>query len=724
MTILMIAIMVGASLYNFHRSQLDFREELRASVRSLAERYAEEISRQIRMSTRSLEALEAAIKIDDAGMTDKHFDELAQSLIGSIMGISALGLAPGARLTKTYPPDKFAAVEGGDLLLHPQRGPRAVESILARATYIDEDVDTTGSPGPGPPPGSRPAEGPDFSEGRPDFVARRPIFTSYAPVYMPDSWIMIFGQNYSRQCSGTDYPSEVPNCYFPGPPDVHGKATHFWGFAVMSVSFEDLLRTIDLESLETGLHRVGGFTKFSYQLSGATMTVESEALERWPHSNSSLDSEPESSFIEVPELSLHWKLCLAPVDGWEEVDPNITYVLLLLPLSALIGVCLGMDVILALRKHSQQEVWKMYISEVRARTIQSAISNLNVVQFPFCVVCIEDFEKFGMILRHETVRDRGLLHSIDTAQAAMDFCRLDGVVFISHQWAGYSHPDPHGTKYEAIGKAVHELQRRGVRANWIWLDYCCIPQENNVQQQSAINSMFAYTSFCTTFLSLAPTCTHVDSGEELTPETRHQRLWCLLELLCFTVSRAGRHDETYLYTDDGLEEDEPPSEQALGVMNGTSTCCQLCHASSNPCDKQRVVSVMLGIYWRLLVLKQKDGGTSAWAMGMLEQVDANEESFFPGRVSLLDEGGNSYEVDLFEGYLPALREMFEEDAEQFLSQAGPGVSDPCAFAGTTSLTVSKGLGFGRSNSQLSASVTLNSGSRRQSLGSTTGPRPS
>eukprot|EP00439_Symbiodinium_sp_Y106_P067612 s2125_g11.t1 len=330
------------------------------------------------------------------------------------------------------------------------------------------------------------------------------------------------------------------------------------------------------DTKETGLHRVGGFTKFSYQLSSATMTADSEALERWPRSNSSLDAEPESSFIEVSELSLHWKLELAPVDGWEEVDPNTTYVLLLLPLSALIGVCLGMDVILALRKHSQQEVWKMYMGEVRARIIQSAISNLNVVQFPFCVVCIEDFEKFGMILRHET--------------------------------------------------------------------------ENNVQQQSAINSMFAYASFCTTFLSLAPTCTHVDSGEELTAETRHQRLW-----------------------------------------NGTSTCCQLCHASSNPCDKQRVVSVMLGIYWRLLVLKQKRGGTSAWAMGMLEQ--ANEESFFPGSVSLLDEGGTSYEVDLFEGYLPALREMFEEDAEQFL--AGPGVSDPCAFAGTTSVTVSKSLGFGR-----------------------------
>lgn len=716
MTIFLIAIMVGASLYNFHRSQLDFREELRASVRSLAERYAEEISRQIRMSTRSLEALEAAIKIDDAGMTDKHFDELAQSLIGSIMGISALGLAPGGCLTKTYPPDKFAAVEGEDLLLHPQRGPQAVEAILARTTYIDDIVDATGG-APGPPPGASPGQRPDFTfEDRPDFVARRPIFTSYAPVFMPDSWIMLFGQNFSRQCSGTDYPAEVPNCYFPGPPDVHGKATHFWGFAVMSVSFEDLLRTIDLASLETGLHRVGGFTKFSYQLSSATMTADSEALERWPRSNSSLDAEPESSFIEVSELSLHWKLELAPVDGWEEVDPNTTYVLLLLPLSALIGVCLGMDVILALRKHSQQEVWKMYMGEVRARIIQSAISNLNVVQFPFCVVCIEDFEKFGMILRHETVRDRGLLHSIDTAEAAVEFCRLDGVVFISHQWAGYSHPDPYGTKYEAIGKAVRELQRRGVRANWIWLDYCCIPQENNVQQQSAINSMFAYASFCTTFLSLAPTCTHVDSGEELTAETRHQRLWCLLELLCFTVSRAGRHDEAFLYTDDGLDEDEPLSEQALGVMNGTSTCCQLCHASSNPCDKQRVVSVMLGIYWRLLVLKQKRGGTSAWAMGMLEQVDANEESFFPGSVSLLDEGGTSYEVDLFEGYLPALREMFEEDAEQFL--AGPGVSDPCAFAGTTSVTVSKSLGFGRSNSQLSASITMNSGSRRQSLGST------
>ena len=31
-----------------------------------------------------------------------------------------------------------------------------------------------------------------------------------------------------------------------------------------------------------------------------------------------------------------------------------------------------------------------------------------------------------MILRHETVRDRGLLHSIDTAEAAVEFCRLSG----------------------------------------------------------------------------------------------------------------------------------------------------------------------------------------------------------------------------------------------------------------------------------------------------------
>eukprot|EP00439_Symbiodinium_sp_Y106_P065423 s2125_g10.t1 len=203
-TIFLIAIMVGASLYNFHRSQLDFREELRASVRSLAERYAEEISRQIRMSTRSLEALEAAIKIDDAGMTDKHFDELAQSLIGSIMGISALGLAPG--------------------------GLQGAKIVIIQTTYIDDIVDATGG-APGPPPGASPGQRPDFTfEDRPDFVARRPIFTSYAPVFMPDSWIMLFGQNFSRQCSGTDYPAEVPNCYFPGPPDVHGKATHFWGF--------------------------------------------------------------------------------------------------------------------------------------------------------------------------------------------------------------------------------------------------------------------------------------------------------------------------------------------------------------------------------------------------------------------------------------------------------------------------------------------------------------
>ena len=48
--------------------------------------------------------------------------------------------------------------------------------------------------------------------------------------------------------------------------------------------------------------------------------------------------------------------------------------------------------------------------------------------------------------------------------------RLDGVVFMSHQWAGYSHPDPFGIKYTAMLTSVRELRSRGVRANWVWLD--------------------------------------------------------------------------------------------------------------------------------------------------------------------------------------------------------------------------------------------------------------
>ncbi|CAE7251231.1 unnamed protein product [Symbiodinium natans] len=701
----MIVIMVGASalgsklfavgLYNFHRSQVAYREELRASVRSLAELYAEEISRQIRASTRSLEALQAAVKIDSAGMTEKHFDDLAQSLIGSIMGISALGLAPGACLTKMYPPDKFVPDGSGDLLLHPDRGPQATEAILARTTYIDDAYQSA----EWPDHPSHPSDLHGSSGHQPDFVARRPIFTSYAPVYMPDSWMVYQGRNYTRRCSGTDYPAEIPNCYFPGPPDVHGDATYFWGFAVMSVSFEDLLRTISLEDLERGVHRVAGFTRFAYQLSSEATTADREALRKWPHSNSSLGADPESFSIVVPELSLRWKLALSPLDGWKVADPNLTYVLLLLPLSALIGVCLGMDVILALRKHSQMEIWKLYMHEVRARTIQSAISNLNVIQFPFCVVCLEDFEKFGMILRHENIRDRGLLHSVDTAQEAAEFCRLDGVAFISHQWAGFSHPDPHGEKYAAVVRATRELQRRGIRANWIWMDYCCLPQENKVQQQSAINSMFAYTSFCTSFIALAPTCKHVDSGEEITVHTKQERLWCRLEQLCFAVSRAGYSDETFAYTaEEGLIQDDPVEEDILSVMNGTSTCCQLCHAGSSPCDKQRVVSVMLGVYWRLLVLNQKNAGVAGWARHLLDIVEADEGRFFPDKISLLDEGGGTYEVDLFEGYLPVLREMFAEDQGRFLKHS---VSDPCAFAGTTSSTMSRNVRVGRSNSTMS-----------------------
>ena len=47
---------------------------------------------------------------------------------------------------------------------------------------------------------------------------------------------------------------------------------------------------------------------------------------------------------------------------------------------------------------------------------------------------------------------------IETAQEAADVCRDDGVAFISHQWAGFEHPDPDGVQYRSL--EIGRSQRR------------------------------------------------------------------------------------------------------------------------------------------------------------------------------------------------------------------------------------------------------------------------
>ena len=68
------------------------------------------------------------------------------------------------------------------------------------------------------------------------------------------------------------------------------------------------------------------------------------------------------------------------------------------------------------------------------------------------------------------------------------------------QWLSFDQPDPRGEQYQCIVDAVEAMQ---VKSDWadaaevyLWVDVCCIPQQNDSIKSIAIGSLVAYVSLC------------------------------------------------------------------------------------------------------------------------------------------------------------------------------------------------------------------------------------
>eukprot|EP00913_Durusdinium_trenchii_P031325 g29332.t1 len=424
-----IVAIVAVSIQNILSTDASKRVHLRESVLDLSKTYAGEVARQVRSSVSSVQALEAMMKIDDAGIALENFASLAEALISTYQGISNLQLAPFGRLDCIYPlvdetqepsrakrptaargQDNRAAL-GLNLLLDPVRSPAALDSIVKQETAVIGPV--------------------KLLQGGVALIARRPIFTRFAPALMPDAWYQTGGHNYSRVCSKTP-PDE--HCSFLGPPEADGTPTYFWGFATMLG--RELLSPIHLERLQSGAHRLSGLTSFHYLL---TDTRADPPVEYYGRSDreAALDR-PVEAMVVVEEANIRWLLQVAPRDGWPVVFADFwNQLFIVVPMTALLGVGLGVNIIIAMRKRAHQIIkLEEYRREVISRTILASISNLNLLQFPMCLLKLQDFLGLGRLIRHEDAREARKLCFIDQPQVAADLCKEEGVAFISHQWAG------------------------------------------------------------------------------------------------------------------------------------------------------------------------------------------------------------------------------------------------------------------------------------------------
>ena len=248
-----ILAIVGVSVYNLTSSDARLLGHLQKSVVYVAQTHAGDITRQIRTSVSSLQALEAIVAVDKYGTSLQDFDKLAESLIRTYKGISNLQLAPFGTIQVIYPlvdetQDNRAAL-GHALLLDPARKDGALKTVLARTTQVVGPL--------------------KLLQGGVAAIARRPIFSRHAPKYLPDEWFVASdGVNYTRTCSLPEFRDRADSgCSFQGPPDLDGETTYFWGFATLLMRMDDLLNVTDLASLETGAREaVPGIAAFAFQL--------------------------------------------------------------------------------------------------------------------------------------------------------------------------------------------------------------------------------------------------------------------------------------------------------------------------------------------------------------------------------------------------------------------------------------------------------------------------
>ena len=134
-------------------------------------------------------------------------------------------------------------------------------------------------------------------------------------------------------------------------------------------------------------------------------------------------------------------------------------------------------------------------------------------EYPFCAISVPDFLEMTEWQPHQDLKASGKVKEMDDKAE---------VLFCSHQWCSFTHPDPNGDQLRALQTQIRNLMRGKTKVTsnialdaaysypmlttgkewkqrlpnmYIWLDYLSIPQpgagagtEHSDHRQSADNS--------------------------------------------------------------------------------------------------------------------------------------------------------------------------------------------------------------------------------------------
>mmetsp|Transcript_11014 Transcript_11014/g.25171 ORF Transcript_11014/g.25171 Transcript_11014/m.25171 type:complete len:597 (+) Transcript_11014:146-1936(+) len=291
--------------------------------------------------------------------------------------------------------------------------------------------------------------------------------------------------------------------------------------------------------------------------------------------------------------------------------------------------------------------------------------------FPTFCMPMPAFAKLRLMAAHEAVLD-------DLVQPPDDAI----VHFVSHEWLGFSHPDPdgtqlrlmqavfrkfadgearslfHGTQFDdftggvssGTAPTVQQIEREiagrlpykeeelpiHVTKGSVWLDYSSIPQDQTRPDfLAAVNSIPRYVERCNYFWVCAPSAVHRDLRETRDYYTWRGRGWCRLEeaanFLCKTLKMPLLvTTESTVLTYGWLDRmNWNVGRPERSVANGQFTCCRFDHrvpaadgsTKFIPCDKDALGPVLLGMFEsRYSHVLAQGGETSLDKLGMLRTV--------------------------------------------------------------------------------------------------------
>jgi len=205
------------------------------------------------------------------------------------------------------------------------------------------------------------------------------------------------------------------------------------------------------------------------------------------------------------------------------------------------------------------------------------------------------------------MRDNGALTVFDLWEDALNFSHTNVIVFFSHQWLGWSEPDPKNVHYPVMIEALTKLQEKfqyNPAQIYVWIDYSSIPQKNESSQLSAIDSIGNYAALSKHFIVVAPETIHCNTGDLCDSQTYRGRGWCRLEQWAGMAANPST-DHMWVIEKHDLKRLSSHPEwitESVNVFMGNFTCAS---------DKEKLVDVVMALYAFTIACGQNDQSGAA-----------------------------------------------------------------------------------------------------------------